>query len=193
MHVIDDGGSGGSYRNEVVGESAPELWISPVIEDPATYHKRCSRMGKEILVRGREGSRAIEGKRKGVSACSTSGKESVGGGLVRAARHGEVRCGRGGVEEGEQGRLAARPRRQREGGKRKGVWGRACWAKSGRGLGERKKYPFSLSPNFETLFFFLFHTHDQILMKHDLKLYKIHETFRNIIPYLRVKIIGVSK
>lgn len=85
------------------------------------------------------------------------------------------------------------PRRQREGGKRKGVWGRACWAKSGRGLGERKKYPFSLSPNFETLFFFLFHTHDQILMKHDLKLYKIHETFRNIIPYLRVKIIGVSK
>jgi hypothetical protein len=142
MHVIDDGGSGGSYRNEAVGESAPELWISPVIEDPATYHKRCSRMGKEIRVRGRKGLRAIEGKRKGVSACSTSGKESVGGGLVWAARHGEVRRGRGGVEEGEQGRLAAGPQTSERGREKKGGVGAGLLGQKRPRAGGEEEIPF---------------------------------------------------
>lgn len=73
-----------------------------MIEDPATDHKQRSRMGKEIRIGWRKGSRAIAEKRKGVLACSTSGKESTDSGLAREAQHGEVRrwCER--AEEGEQ-------------------------------------------------------------------------------------------
>jgi hypothetical protein len=104
-------------------------------------------------------------------------------GPARARASGGRRTGTAGsrTQTSERGR-------EKSGGVGAGLLGQ----KRPRARGE-EEIPFSLSSNFETLFFFLFHTHDQILMKHDLKLYKIHETFRNIIPYLRVKIIGVSK
>jgi hypothetical protein len=104
---IDGGGSSGTDRGEAGANRAPNRWGST----PTNFRKRRRKKGKKYSARGR-GVGRDRGEKKGVSACSTCGKESN-----EAARRGGTHGAGAGVKK-KNGRAVARgPTIKERGGK----------------------------------------------------------------------------